>query len=163
VTESVTPGFRGIARAAKGWLGAPNAAALASLVAEARKASDGVPEARRDDWHRLLGGFERRETDARTRARVEALARACALFARPVRVVPPLTWGDATDRVGGIGPSSRAALAEAGIATVSDLVWLLPTAWDDLRAPLSVGEAAALADGEGRTTRVCVRGVVRSA
>jgi RecG-like helicase len=94
---------------------------------------------------------------------VEALARACALFARPVRVVPPLTWGDATDRVGGIGPSSRAALAEAGIATVSDLVWLLPTAWDDLRAPLSVGEAAALADGEGRTTRVCVRGVVSSA
>ncbi len=161
----MTPGFRGIARAAKGWLDAPSETALASLVEKARGASEGVPAARKGDWERLLGGFEKTEADARTRARVEALARACNLFLRPVRIVEPLTWGDAADRdrVAGIGPSSKLALADAGIATVSDLVWLLPSDWDDLRAPLSVADATKRAEDEGRTSRVCVRGVVRSA
>jgi ATP-dependent DNA helicase RecG len=157
------PAFRGIARAANGWLDAPNEAALASLVAKARDASEHVPSGRMDDWQRLLGGFERTEPADRRRARVEALARACALFSRPVRVIEPLRWGDSTDRVAGIGPSTRQALAEAGIATVSDLVWLLPNAWDDLRAPLSVAEATKLAEADGRTPRIAVQGVVRSA
>ncbi len=57
----MTPGFRGILRAAKGWLEAPSDDALRSLVVKARGASERVPSGRIDDWHRLLGGFDKNE------------------------------------------------------------------------------------------------------
>ena len=49
----------------------------------------------------------------------------------------------------------------------SDLVWTLPVGWDDLRAPVGVGEAIAVAREAEATLapapRLCVRGTVKSA
>jgi ATP-dependent DNA helicase RecG len=73
-----------------------------------------------------------------------------------------LTWEDAVDRVSGLGPASREALAKVGTTTVADLVWTLPVAWEDSRAPISVGEAIARARSEP-DARVCFHGVVKSA
>ena len=163
------PGFVEIARDAKAWLATPDDARLSSLRDVAHAASERVPSARRGDWERLLAGFAREEVVARRRARVEGLVRACRLFARDERAalaeLEPLAWDDPVERVSGIGPAARSALATQGILGVGDLVWLLPVAWDDLRAPLGVADAARLASESplGRTARVCVRGIVKSA
>jgi ATP-dependent DNA helicase RecG len=74
-----------------------------------------------------------------------------------------LKWEDPVDRIHGLGPKSREALAKVGTTTVSDLLWTLPIAWDDARTPLSVGEAVSLARSEPLGVRVCFRGVVKSA
>jgi len=83
-------------------------------------------------------------------------------------VTPPaLRATDPVDRLPGLGPTSRAVLAERGIATVADLLWTLPVAWDDMRAPCSIREAVAAgraAAAEGVAPgRVCVRAIVKSA
>ncbi|OJY24196.1 MAG: hypothetical protein BGO98_20170 [Myxococcales bacterium 68-20] len=57
------------------------------------------------------------------------------------------------DRLPGLGPAARSALAEHGIRTVADLVWTPPSGWDDLRAPQSLTEVvAAAAAGPVRAT-----------
>ncbi len=74
---------------------------------------------------------------------------------------------DPVDRLAGMGPASMQTLAERGIVSVGDLVWTLPVAWDDLRSPLSIGEAVARAT-EAKAAgvpcdRLCLRAVVKSA
>lgn len=72
------------------------------------------------------------------------------------------------DTLPGLGPSGRRALGEHAIATVADLAWVPPVAWDDLRAPVPL--AAALAEarkrveaGEvGRPPRFVIAAVVKS-
>jgi ATP-dependent DNA helicase RecG len=59
----------------------------------------------------------------------------------------PLTASPRT--VPGIGPAFGAALAEKGIETVEDLLWLLPRRYDDARNVLGLADALAAAqDGE---------------
>jgi ATP-dependent DNA helicase RecG len=78
-----------------------------------------------------------------------------------------MEWDAPVEDVAGIGPVSREKLAERGIACAADLVWTLPVAWDDLRAPVGVGEAierARAAEAEvAPPPRQCVAGVVKSA
>lgn len=78
-----------------------------------------------------------------------------------------MEWESPVEDVAGIGPVSREKLAERGIACAADLVWTLPVAWDDLRAPVGVGEAierARAAEGElAPPPRQCVAGTVKSA
>src|SRR5882757_9637295 len=68
-------------------------------------------------------------------------------------------WSRSVDKLPGLGPSSAKTLAEHGVTCAGDLVWTLPVAFDDLRAPLTV-EAALSAGAE---QRVCVGGVVKAA
>jgi len=73
-----------------------------------------------------------------------------------------LAWEDPVDRIAGLGPAAREALGKAGVRAVADLAWLLPSAWDDLRAPISIADAVARA-ASGAGERVCMCGVVTSA
>ena len=79
----------------------------------------------------------------------------------------PLAWEDAVDRLDELGPTARRKLAERGVAFVADLVWTLPAAWDDLRAPSGVREAIARARAAeaavAASPRQCIRGLVKSA
>jgi ATP-dependent DNA helicase RecG len=163
--------FGPLVRMARAWLAEPDRATLEALVAQGREASPVVPDERRGDWEKLLGGLESgtNEEEERTRARVEGYVRACTLFekkrraaaraARPPRPVPPPTPFDAIDRLPGFGPSARVALAEHGLRTVTDLVWLAPAAWDDLREPVGLASAVAAA----RATYEATQGVARPA
>jgi ATP-dependent DNA helicase RecG len=163
--------FRGLAREARAWVQAPSAGGLAELQARAREATARVPEGRRADWEKLVAGFEAGPADARQRARVEGLVRACRLFEREARQrarrEQPLAWTDPVERADGLGPASRDKLAAFGVTTVADLVWTLPVGWDDLAAPVGVAGAverarAAVAALEP-PPRQCVVGLVRSA
>jgi len=163
--------FRRIAREARAWLEAPSAEGLARLEASAREASPCVPDARRDDWEKLLSGFAPAGDEARARPRVQGLVRACSLFDREARAQArretPLAWEDPIERVDGVGPTSREKLAAHGVSVVADLAWTLPVAWDDLRVRLGVAEAIerarACEAALESPPRVCVRGQVRSA
>lgn len=157
--------WKSLLRDARAWLDDPASIELAALVAQGREAAAGVPESRREDWNKLIALLEGDEgPPSRTRARVEGLVRACRLFASPVAALDPV------DRLPGIGPTSRAALAESGILTVADLVWLPPVGFDDLRAPIAL--AAAVEDAKrvggrgeprGRGPRCVISAVVKSA
>ena len=175
--------FGPLLRMARAWLRDPAArtpTGLEALVARGRNASPEVPEERRADWQRLLAVLEKTEDgDERTKARVEGLVRACNLFgrrtrsaaraARPAPPAAPATPFDTVDRLPGFGPSARTALAEHGIRTVTDLVWLAPAAWDDLREPMGLSEAVEAArstheatGGALRPARVVVAGIVKA-
>ncbi len=56
-----------------------------------------------------------------------------------------------THSLPGIGPTFSASLAEKGLATVEDLIWLVPRRYDDVRGAQPLAEVAALADGERAT------------
>jgi|GEM_PF-333399 len=173
--------FASLLRSARAWLTEPDAAKLGALVAKSREASPRVPKARRADWERLLAGLAKEEEAAeRTRARVEGLVRACRLFQRDEarekrqreapREPPPLDALDAVDRLPGLGPTARIALAEHGIRTVTDLVWLAPAAWDDLREPMRLADAVAASratfeatGGAVKPPRVAAAAVVKTA
>jgi ATP-dependent DNA helicase RecG len=163
--------FSRIARDARTWMQSPGEDALVALAKLAHAATPEVPEARRADWEKLLAGFATVEDASKRRARVEGLLRACRLFDREARdrerLARPLAWADAAELADGVGPTSRAELAERGVSFAADLVWTLPVAWDDLRAPCGVGEAIARARAAEATLapapRQCVRGLVKSA
>lgn len=77
-----------------------------------------------------------------------------------------LAWDDPVDRLAGLGAAGRAALAKSGVRTVGDVAWIVPSAFDDLRAPMGVADAvarAAAADPLEPPPRLCVHGVVTSA
>jgi ATP-dependent DNA helicase RecG len=58
----------------------------------------------------------------------------------------------------GIGPAIAAALAERGVRTVEDVLWLLPRRYDDARRIAGLADAlAAAVDGERVTARAEVR------
>ena len=184
--------FAPLLRMARAWLVAPEArtpAQLEALVARGRDASPAVPEERRSDWEKLLGGLAQAsgqhngQDDEKTVARVEGYVRACTLFrkkqraaaardaraARPPKAPVPTTPFDTVDRLPGFGPSARVALAEHGLRTVTDLVWLSPAAWDDLREPVPLASAVAAARGTYEATggalrpvRVVVSAIVKS-
>lgn len=177
--------FGPLVRMARAWLAEPDRARLEALVSQGREASPGVPEDRRGDWEKLLGGLANgsHDDEERTRARVEGYVRACALFekrrraaaqrearaARPPRPPEPPAPFDTLDRLPGFGPSARVALAEHGLRTVTDLLWLAPAAWDDLREPVPLASAVAAAratyeasQGVARPARVVVSATVKS-
>jgi ATP-dependent DNA helicase RecG len=179
--------FGALLRMARAWLSEPSLrtpAALEALIDNGKGATPLVPEERRADWKRLLEGLAKTDDDRdRRKARVEGLVRACILFARQKRAAasrasrgarPPTPGAPATplatvDCLPGFGPSSRTALAEHGIRTVSDLVWLSPAAWDDLRDPMGLSAAVEAAremhratGGALRPARVVVTGVVKA-
>jgi ATP-dependent DNA helicase RecG len=178
--------FGALLRKARAWLGDASSrtpAQLEALVAGGREASGSVPEDRRDDWEKLLSGLSKDDGDERRQARVEGYVRACTLFrkkqraaaarearaARPSRPVVPPTPFDTVDRLPGFGPSARTALAEHGLRTVTDVVWLAPAAWDDLREPVGLASAVAAAratheatQGAARPARVVVSAIVKS-
>jgi ATP-dependent DNA helicase RecG len=151
---------------------APEGDALARLEGLARAATANVPDPRRADWEKLVEGFALAETEPKRRARVEGLVRACRLFARDerdrTRRATPLAWDDTVNRAEGVGPAVGAKLGEQGVACVADLLWTLPVAWDDLRAPVGVAAALERARASAQdpllpAPRQCVRGVVKSA
>ena len=177
--------FGPLVRMARAWLAEPDRVRLDALVAQGRDAIAVVPEERRGDWERLLGGLANGadEREERTRARVEGYVRACTLFekkrralaqrearaARPPRAPEPPRAFDTLDRLPGFGPSSRVALAEHGLRTVTDLLWLAPAAWDDLREPVRLASAVGAAratyeatQGSARPARVVVSATVKS-
>jgi ATP-dependent DNA helicase RecG len=181
--------FAPLLRMARAWLVAPQSrtpAQLEALVIAGREASPAVPEERRADWEKLLGGLshESAHEDAKTVARVEGYVRACTLFkkieraaaarearaARPPKAPVKATPFDPVDRLPGFGPTARLALAEHGLRTVTDLVWLAPAAWDDLREPTPLASAVEAARGTYEATggalrpaRVVVSAIVKSA
>lgn len=165
--------FRPLLRMARAWLGEqePAPASLDALLAGGRDAGPAVPEERRADWEKLLAGLAKDDGDERRRARVEGLVRACTLFekqkkaaarrearaAAPPKPAPPPTAFDTVDRLPGFGPSARIALAEHGLRTVTDLLWLAPAAWDDLREPVSLASAVGAAREQHEATRGALR------
>ncbi len=64
-----------------------------------------------------------------------------------------------TSSLKGIGPTFAQALAEKGLVTVEDLLWMVPRRYDDVRDAKSLGEVAALDEG----TRVTFVAKVTSA
>jgi ATP-dependent DNA helicase RecG len=56
-----------------------------------------------------------------------------------------------TNSLPGIGPAFAAKLAERGLVTVEDLVWLVPRRYDDVRDARPLAEVCALPDGERAT------------
>ena len=162
-----------LGRAVRAWLKRdPDDATLATLIARAIGETDRVPDARRDDWQKLLRGFgvDVQRGPANVRARVEGLDRACRTFAEAAEIV---RLDDPIDRLPGIGPKGKAVLAEEGILRVVDLVWTLPARYDDWSAPVSVAEAVATLAGSSSheasgprvvlpSRRVCLRGLVTS-
>jgi ATP-dependent DNA helicase RecG len=121
-----------------------------------------VPEARRADWEKVVAKLT--TNDARRTERVSALVRACMLFAAPL---PSLAPDAPVEVLSGLGTAAREALAAHGVTTVFDLVWTLPSSYDDLTAPLeldaAVAEAKLAQDAGLPPARVCVHGVVKSA
>jgi ATP-dependent DNA helicase RecG len=180
--------FAPLLRMARAWLVAPESrtpAQLEALVIAGREASPAVPEERRADWEKLLGGLshENAHEDAKTVARVEGYVRACTLFKKKQRAAaarearaarppkPPVkpTPFDPVDRLPGFGPTARIALEEHGLRTVTDLVWLAPATWDDLREPVPLASAVEAARGTYeamggalRPARVVVSAIVKS-
>jgi len=172
--------FTSLLRSARAWLGEPDPAKLDALVAKGRDIANDVPDERRADWDRLIDGMAANssaDTPAKMRARVEGLVRACRLFDKQRRAVAaaekppkPIDAFGPVDALPGLGPSSKTALADHGIRTVIDLVWLAPSTWDDMREPIplrdAVGTARALHEATGgavKPARVVASAVVQSA
>lgn len=175
--------FRPLLRMARAWLVEAEPASLAPLLASGRDARPAVPDERRADWDKLLAGLARDDGEQRRRAHVEGLVRACTLFEKHKRAAArrearaatapkpaaPVMPFDPLLRLPGFGPSACAALADHGLRTVTDLLWLAPTAWDDLREPLRLSDAISAARtvheatrGALRPTRVVVSALVKS-
>jgi ATP-dependent DNA helicase RecG len=166
--------FSRVRREANAWIKTPSADSLAQVASTAHMATEHVPETRRADWETLLNGFGSQEGPPKRRARVEGLLRACTLFEREERdrrrSETRVAWDDPVNRAEGLGPTAREKLAAQGVTVIADLLWTLPAGWDDLRAPLGVSEAVAMARArEGAplalapAPRQCIRGTVKSA
>src|SRR5262249_26781067 len=56
-----------------------------------------------------------------------------------------------THSLPGIGPAFAEKLAEKGLTTVEDLVWLVPRRYDDVRGAQPLAEVAALPEGQRAT------------
>ena len=156
------------AHSAKAWLSEPSDAELETVRRAAQAMNEAVPEAQRDAWGKLLRGLAK-DDDPKRRERIEALVRACALFGSPTKTnakssqkpqPPALSWESPVDRLPGIGPTLREKLEELGIRAVADLLFTLPTRYDDRRAPLSIKDAL---DAAVRGERVVVAATVESA
>jgi ATP-dependent DNA helicase RecG len=56
-----------------------------------------------------------------------------------------------TTTLPGIGPALAAGLAERGLTTVEDLLWMVPRRYDDVRDARPLAEVATMAEGERAT------------
>ncbi len=56
-----------------------------------------------------------------------------------------------THTLPGIGPAFARALAERGLETVEDLVWMVPRRYDDVRDAIALAEVAAMEEGRRAT------------
>ena len=90
---------------------------------------------------------------ARARARARSEARSSALPGAPadapVAELDPLAA--LTSTLPGIGPAFAERLAEKGLETVEDLLWLVPRRYDDVRDARPLAEVCALAEGTRAT------------
>jgi ATP-dependent DNA helicase RecG len=110
-----------------------------------------------DAWRLTLGRWE--QLDEHQQA-VE-VARGMRLLARlprtaaPVPPDPPPEPADPlaapTHSLPGIGPAFAEKLAEKGLVTVEDLLWLVPRRYDDVRGARPLAEVAAMAEGQRAT------------
>jgi len=75
--------------------------------------------------------------------------RARAASAAPVEPIDPLAAP--THSLPGIGPAFAQRLAEKGLVTVEDLLWMVPRRYDDVRGAKSLDEVATMAEGERAT------------
>ena len=148
--------FAVLLREARAWLKQPTDERLNGVHERSLRATPMVPDARKADWEKLIGGFARPESDAKRRARVEGLVRACAMFS--TKPPPPLEWSDPVDRLKGIGGITKETLGAIGVRTVFDMVWCLPIRFDDLKHPTRLRD---LPEDPGET-RYVVRGTVTS-
>lgn len=133
--------------------------------------SEAVPAAQKVAWEKLMRGLAK-EDDPKRKDRVEALVRACRLFGGPEKRAakssqkqadPAIDWRAPVDVLPGIGPAVRETLAESNVLTVADLLFQLPTRYDDRRAPVSLAEAIDLAPAGERVVfaaKVASGGVV---
>lgn len=139
------------AKSAKAWLSKPNDEALARVRKVAAAMNGAVPEAQKDAWEKLLRGLAK-DDDPRRKERIEALVRACTLFggplppskpkvAKPKPPPPALDWRAPVDALPGIGPNVRAKLEAVNVSAVADLLFQLPSRYDDRRAPTTLAEA----------------------
>ena len=163
--------FATLERAARAWLVADVPPSVGPLLTRAEKLTPAVPTERAEDWRKLLTGFAWRDgrtsrTPEQLRARVEGLVRACrgfreALPPPPPKPAPVIGPDHPLQVLPGLGPKTARALAQEGITTVNDLLWMLPARYDDWSQPVDVGDF--LEGGGSFTGRVCLRGVVVSA
>jgi len=70
-------------------------------------------------------------------------------------------WDDPVDVLPGVGGAARSALGEVGIHTVAEFAWVLPRAYDDYRAPLTLEAMRERARG-GEPGAAVVAAVVHS-
>jgi ATP-dependent DNA helicase RecG len=105
-----------------------------------RTAADRRRDAARGGEDRDLGGAAARAPGAASRARPAA---------EPVEPVDPLAAP--THSLPGIGPAFAEKLAEKGLTTVEDLVWLVPRRYDDVRDARPLAEVTGLPDGQRAT------------
>ena len=137
------------AKSAKAWLSKPDDERLARVRESALAMTDAVPAAQKDAWEKLMRGLARHE-DPKRKERIESLVRACKLFgsaekpatkSSQIKADPAIDWRASVDVLPGIGPAVRDTLAESNVLTVADLLFQLPTRYDDRRAPLSLADA----------------------
>jgi ATP-dependent DNA helicase RecG len=148
-------------------------AKIGGLGIALRTACDGIIAVAPTDglraWRARLDGFEAlpregQEVEVARGLRLVASLGVARPPAPPPVVAPTVAPGAdplaaSPQTIPGIGPAFAAALAEKGIATVEDLLWLLPRRYDDARDV--VGLAAALPgaqDGERITFAATVVG-----
>src|SRR5206468_2296981 len=78
-----------------------------------------------------------------------ARARTAVEPVEPVEPVDPLAAP--THSLPGIGPAFAEKLAEKGLTTVEDLVWLVPRRYDDVRDARPLAEVVGLPHGQRAT------------
>lgn len=106
------------------------------------------------EWRVVLGTWEQLAQDQQE---VE-IARGMRLLARMPRAAappPPVVTDDPlaapTHTLPGIGPAFAQALAERGLETVEDLIWMVPRRYDDVRDAVALADVAALEEGHRAT------------
>ena len=149
-------------------------AKIGGLGIALRTACDGIIAVAPHDalraWRTRLDSFEALPREGQEVEVARGLRLVASLgVARPPAAPPPVVAppaGTVADplaaspqTIPGIGPAFAAALAEKGIATVEDLLWLLPRRYDDARDVVGLADALPDAqDGERITFAATVVG-----
>lgn len=120
---------------------------LAKLCAKVIAKLDEADKPAWSTWLPSLHGFEMLESDQRMIEAAKGL-RLCQMVAGRRRSVKFRPISDSplhqsTESLSGIGPKLAAKLAERGIETVEDLLWLVPRRYDDVRDVQELGEVLA--------------------
>jgi ATP-dependent DNA helicase RecG len=120
-------------------------------------------------WRGELGDFEGRERDEQAVlvARGQRLCFGLGGVAAPSRVARVTEAGEAglaapAQSIPGIGPALAERLAERGLETVEDLVWLVPRRYDDARRVQPLGDAVREAMAQASPEARALAGLVAS-